>query len=255
MIKLPKRPRTPTVFISAKYSNARSALAKKISSGVKLQTSDFTGKGYWTELKKTLHRWQKGKCSYCERLRNANAEADVDHFRPKLAVTGSSHSGYWWLAYAWKNYFFSCVACNRDFKKNHFPLSQESSRAQRPSDSLKRECALLIDPSIENPELFIGFDWDSAPNQVLIFGIDAEGKGATTINILGLDCRDDLSESRLKTLTSLRFAEKVVRSPAPPTDLYNDAVEQLKQRIRSDNPNSALARAFIAQKNLAAILA
>ena len=42
------------------------------------------------------------------------AHGDVEHFRPK--------SIYWWLAFAFDNYLFSCQICNQTFKGDRFPI-------------------------------------------------------------------------------------------------------------------------------------
>src|SRR5712692_4013168 len=163
MIKLSSRPGYPRVLKSTKVTKARSSLNKKVREGKKLSSSDFKGKSYWGETKQTLHEYQRGKCCYCERRRDANAEADVEHFRPKLGVTeNSEHSGYWWLAYEWNNLLFVCKSCNSDHKKNHFPLLQETDRVSTPDD-LSAEKPVLINPSLEDPADFIDYDWESSP--------------------------------------------------------------------------------------------
>ena len=42
------------------------------------------------------------------------AYGDVEHFRPK--------SKYWWLAYCYENYLYSCQMCNQRYKKAEFPI-------------------------------------------------------------------------------------------------------------------------------------
>ncbi|SEK04693.1 TIGR02646 family protein [Sphingobium sp. AP50] len=54
-----------------------------------------------------------GKCAYCETRYDLTAPVDVEHFRPKGAVEGEEHSGYWWLAATWWNLLPSCIDCNR----------------------------------------------------------------------------------------------------------------------------------------------
>jgi hypothetical protein len=64
--------------------------------------------GSWGLLKSWLAKASGSKCWYCETKSN-RAPLDVDHFRPKLAVTVDGftligHDGYWWLAYEWSNF-------------------------------------------------------------------------------------------------------------------------------------------------------
>lgn len=116
----------------------------------------------WSLLKDWLSGLSGGKCWYCE-AKSLRAVLDVDHFRPKLAVTvdGVSvkgHDGYWWLAYEWKNYRLSCQRCNRPItdhsggpsgKRNEFPLRDESKRARDAEHSIELEEPRLLDPCIE----------------------------------------------------------------------------------------------------------
>ena len=121
MIKLSSRPEYPRVLKSTKVTKARSALNKKVQEGQKLSSRDFKGKSYWGETKQILHEYQHGKCCYCERRRDTNAEADIEHFRPKLEVTeNSEHPGYWWLAYEWNNLLFVLGRLNRPISLDRF---------------------------------------------------------------------------------------------------------------------------------------
>lgn len=197
MIKLSPRPKCPAVLKSRQVRNARSALTRKVTRGARLSSADFIGKSYWGKTKEALHRYQNGKCCFCERQREAKLEADVEHFRPKLQVTENpAHSGYWWLAYEWSNLLFSCKACNSTHKKNHFPMvrDDESCRAATKDDDLSSERPALIDPSLEDPADFIGYDWESDSSKVFPFGRDLDDRGMRTIRILGLATRDDLHE-------------------------------------------------------------
>lgn len=69
----------------------------------------------WKKAKKQLKAESAGKCAYCEAPTSAVAHGDVEHFRPK--------SEYWWLAYYYENYTFSCQICNQTFKGDKFPIS------------------------------------------------------------------------------------------------------------------------------------
>ena len=56
----------------------------------------------------------RDKCAYCEADVAVVAHGDVEHFRPK--------SEYWWLAYCYDNYLYSCQLCNQTYKGKHFPI-------------------------------------------------------------------------------------------------------------------------------------
>lgn len=59
-----------------------------------------------------------GKCAYCESRYDTTAPVDIEHFRPKGAVEGIDHPGYWWLAAEWTNLLPSCIDCNRRRRQN-----------------------------------------------------------------------------------------------------------------------------------------
>jgi len=109
----------------------------------------------WKELKELLAKLSHEKCWYCE-TRDIRSDYHVDHFRPKNSVKDSNHQGYWWLAFSWENYRYSCTFCNclrkdRESgtiggKEDHFPLLDESNRCFNRSDDLNKEIPFLLDP-------------------------------------------------------------------------------------------------------------
>ncbi|MCU0285354.1 MAG: hypothetical protein MUF15_03040 [Acidobacteria bacterium] len=110
----------------------------------------------WAELKKPLAELSHYKCWYCE-TPNIREDFEVDHFRPKNNIKDSNlHQGYWWLAFSWENYRYSCTFCNCrradcesgiiKGKGDYFPLLDESNRCFCQSDDLKKESPLLLDP-------------------------------------------------------------------------------------------------------------
>ncbi len=94
----------------------------------------------WTMLKDKLYEVSYGKCWYCE-TRDVRHDDEIDHWRPKNAVSEcKEHEGYWWLAFSWENYRYTCVHCNqvrtkdksgrpdRGGKSTTFPLLNEQER-------------------------------------------------------------------------------------------------------------------------------
>jgi hypothetical protein len=69
----------------------------------------------WKGAKTRLKSDAIKKCAYCEAPTSTVAHGDVEHFRPK--------SIYWWLAYCFDNYLFSCQICNQIYKGDEFPIS------------------------------------------------------------------------------------------------------------------------------------
>ncbi len=186
MIKLKPRPQSPATLISDEVKQIKCQLAEKVARGEAIISKDFPS--YWRkdDVKKTLWEYHHHKCCYCERKRDLKRESDVEHFRPKAAVQEENqHTGYWWLAYDWENYFFSCKLCNQKYKKDHFPLLPEGKRAYRADDQLSEEKPVLIHPINDNPEEMIGFDWQHAKGVLVkAIGLDDKHRGYKTANEL-----------------------------------------------------------------------
>lgn len=113
--------------------------------------------GIWKEVKDKLGEYSHDKCWYCESKLN-RSDWSVDHFRPKGRVFEcQDHDGYWWLAFSWDNFRFSCTYCNslrRDRitgntrgKHDHFPLINEDKRAKTPEENIEAEHPCLLDPT------------------------------------------------------------------------------------------------------------
>ena len=158
---------------------------------------------YGTDVvKRVLKADQHGKCAFCEAIFDANVAGDVEHYRPKTAVTtdaGRIHPGYYWLGYDWANLSYACPDCNGYRKRDRFPLRVEADRARDHHGDVARERPLLLDPyGAADPREHISFRGE-AP-------IGTTEEGETTIEVLGLKrvslARDRLSH--LRTLTDLR---------------------------------------------------
>ncbi len=129
-------------------------------------------------VKSTLSLLFAGKCAYCESFYSSTQPMDVEHYRPKAAVSADTeadkdHPGYYWLAASWENLLPSCIDCNRQRtqeeviddettkakklgKKDRFPVA--GIRAKRPDHDLASEQPLLLDPSVDDPHRFIRYD-------------------------------------------------------------------------------------------------
>ena len=215
MIKLNPRPIAPTALSLDMVEKTKKLIAKKVKLGQKPTSSDPNDfPPHWIpEARKELWEHQNYKCCYCERTRGLKRESDLEHFRPKAMVEEEpDHYGYWWLAYVWENYLYSCKPCNEDYKKNKFPLLPSSKRAFQEKDSLEEEKPILINPFDENPEEFISFDWEDS-NNLFVKAVqtekDVEDRGKKTIEITGIN-EDRLPEERAEDLLTLEgIAQKM----------------------------------------------
>jgi len=142
-------------------------------------------------VKKQLDELFHGKCAYCESFFASTAPVDVEHYRPKGAVSeDASHPGYWWLAMDWDNLLPSCIDCNRkrkqvtprlsarlltlrddrqgfnqgslllSGKKDSFPILGQ--RARSAAQDFAGEYPLLLDPCRDNPDEHLRFHIDRA---------------------------------------------------------------------------------------------
>jgi uncharacterized protein (TIGR02646 family) len=152
-------------------------------------------------VKQLLIDAQHSKCCFCER--KVGIDGDVEHFRPKGACRqDESHAlikpGYYWLAYEWSNLMLACGPCNQRYKRSFFPLCNPRSRAKCHSDDITVERPLLIDPTVEDPNRFIGFRGE------IPYAKRGSARGARTISITGID-RAPATEDRREHLEKVKL--------------------------------------------------
>lgn len=132
-----------------------------------------------------------GKCAYCEAPVRVDQHGDIEHWRPKRAVSDLEgkpveHPGYYWLAYDWTNLLLSCITCNQKWKRTRFPVKgQHASQPGAESD----EQPLLLNPLSDDPEQHLYVDRSG----VMIARTD---RGKASITVCGLN-REELVKERL----------------------------------------------------------
>lgn len=157
-------------LLPEKWEEKAQAVAEEVRAAAPGQRAAIIDKhaDLWRDLGSALAHLSHGKCWYCE-SRQERSDNAVDHFRPKNRVAEcESHEGYWWLAFDWRNYRFSCTFCNSHRrhkeggtsggKHDHFPLLDEQARAFNETDDLRRENPLLLDPTCATDKLLLYFD-------------------------------------------------------------------------------------------------
>ncbi len=110
----------------------------------------------WSYAGKHVKTIMHEKCWYCE-TSEVRSDMPIDHFRPKNSVAEyPQHPGYWWLAFDWENYRYSCTFCNSrrvdvenqtaGGKQDHFPIIQPPAWANDPNADWRAERPVLLDP-------------------------------------------------------------------------------------------------------------
>jgi uncharacterized protein (TIGR02646 family) len=197
-------------------------------------------------VKSALQKAQHGKCAFCESKITHIAPGDVEHFRPKAGYRQRPDGplirpGYYWLAYEWSNLFFCCPLCNRRFKRNHFPLEDDTWRATSHHDDIGRERPLLIHPELDDPASFLEFD------EEYVRAIEGHPRGQATIEVLGLN-RSEIVERRRDVLRSIKVLVECRELIARQANERRDpealarlaAIDgQLDWYVASDRPDSA----------------
>jgi uncharacterized protein (TIGR02646 family) len=200
------------------------------------------------QVKEALRRAQHGKCAFCESKVLHTEPGDVEHFRPKAGSRQSERQplecpGYYWLAYEWQNLFLACTLCNRQFKRNLFPLKKPRQRARSHRVSIAKESPMLIDPAREEPEAFMSYE-EERP-----VAVNGHPRGEATIRVMDLR-REALSEERRKRLIIARALLKAVQ-------IGGEAAADQRALLRSfqndDEPYAAMIRALL-RKNAPGLL-
>lgn len=223
----------------------------------------------WKDLKAVLQQCSHDKCWYCESKVTFSSPGDVDHFRPKNEVGEcSEHPGYWWMAFDWDNYRFSCENCNRPNtdhetgrtagKGTSFPLCDESKRVFDPTEisGILYEEPKLLDPTVASDPLLLTFDVDgiahpARPKERSLKEYERAEKSIETYH---------LNRSKLKNRRQFEVCNKVMRLVARGDEClqletvehsvsarkrYNDVIEELCKMINAHAEYSAAARAVL----------
>jgi len=202
------------------------------------------------DVKTVLLRCQHNKCAYCESIVRRHPGC-VEHFRPKsgfqqMKSEKIAKPGYYWLAYEWDNLLFACHDCN-NHKGTSFPLANPKKRAKDHGYKIGRESPLLIDPSKEDPALFIRF------RDEIAHPIDNSIRAKSTIEILGLN-QLKLVEDRLAVLNNIKQSINVIDQfeldlqrgdDSRKSKLLREYKELLAYRGRSESEYASMARSFL----------
>ncbi|MCG5060778.1 MAG: hypothetical protein KA714_23075 [Limnoraphis sp. WC205] len=216
-------------------------------------------KKIWRDLAPYLARLHNGKCWYSESL-NPGSNKDVDHFRPKNRVNEDpDHEGYWWLAFDWRNYRYSCQWCNQrrvdtanntnGGKWDRFPVFG-TFRARQEEDNFEMEEVDLLDPIDPEDWKLLTFRPDGQPTPASINTDTREYKRAEiSIQVYHLHCQEFVRD-RKKLATNIRLLiERMEIYYSKITDstmrtLFKNSQKELFRLIDRDSEYSAAALAY-----------
>ena len=186
--------------------------------------------GIWKEFKAYFSYAQFGKCGFCESFILDAYPGDVEHYRPKSAVSALrddvdslgqqreglggvtdrltksvSSTGYYWLAYEWSNYLLACSICN-GLKGTIFPVKNKP-RDVPPLKENSPEDALLLNPFEKKlPVSHLKFQSNGFVQPKTLYG-------RATIETCGL-YREELRRVRLEIALRVDALGRNLRLPA-----------------------------------------
>jgi uncharacterized protein (TIGR02646 family) len=225
-------------------------------------TAEFKKTKYqkiWKDLAHYLANLRNDKCWYSE-SRNSGSDKDVEHFRPKNSVAEDpTHEGYWWLAFDWRNYRYSCQWCNqrRVDKLNEtsggkwdcFPISVTSFRAREEGDNHDDEEIDLLDPTVPRDCKLLTFrpDGHSIPSQQP--GTREWVRADASIQLYHLDHKDFVTDRKFLARKIQRHVQYMEMLRPKITDLamrkfYTEQEKELLRLFDRDSEYSAAALAY-----------
>jgi len=185
---------------SKRAADARDKVVADVVAG---KTPDFN-EAIWKDLKTwMLEKIFHGHCAYCEgRVLDAQDNPAAEHYRPKrtpevvdtttgkrvsVQVNGTTHPGYYWLAYAWQNLVPACSQCNSNAKGNLFPVAKvhvaaHDSTRNDPAALNVLESPLLLHPLDDDPALMLHFNQHGR-----VAARDDHPRGRASIDTYNLD--------------------------------------------------------------------
>lgn len=213
----------------------------------------------WRDLAKPLSVLRNYKCWYSE-SKNPTSDKDVDHFRPKNRVAEDpDHEGYWWLAFNWRNYRYSCQWCNQrrvdaangtdGGKLDHFPLAPRSFRARQEADRWESEEVELLDPIDPDDWKLLTFRPNGQPTPAKLPGTREHDRAATSIQVYHLHCRELVRERMTLASRIQRLVEEMDLLYSKITDsqikiVYKNKHKELLRAINHNSEYSAAALAY-----------
>ena len=247
----------------------RALLDHKRSKG-QFSSKDCEGRS-WKPAKEQLKAEAHKKCVYCEAPTSVVAFGDVEHYRPK--------SEYWWLAYCYDNYLFSCQLCNNS-KSNDFPVDgprlQEPpidngstdatlddwqtrlcpdplrpdegyTHAQYTADHLA-ERPLLLNPYLDEPEQHLAWKVFPVLEEVRLVALEGDDFSANVVQAMDKHCdlnREELLWWRYERYKDMKRLADDIRDPRTHPDVVVEKKADLKECLEPEGRYTGMTRYFV----------
>lgn len=262
--------------ISDEWENGAKAALEALKGKNPEERAAFINKNYkiWSQLKHAMATLSHEKCWYSEK-RIAESELEVDHFRPKNRVSDVQppHTGYWWLAFDWRNFRLAYSLINkrrRDTREGdiqgkgcYFPLLKPETRVSdlEPA-SVAIEKPKLIDPCVATDILLLDYAvedgkvverhkpdepdpslFDRAKSSIDLFHLN---EGTLIRDRHDLFVAIEHSIRRIEQLEAERETAGALNEQQALE--YDSHINQIADRINASAPFSRFARACLRQK-------
>ncbi len=207
----------------------------------------------WRAAADALRLASHGKCWYCE-CRQERSDMPVDHFRPKNRVLEApGRPGYWWLAFDWRNYRYSCTYCNskrRDIeggteggKWDHFPIIPPPPHARCDTDPQDR--AKLLDPIDDNDTKLLTFLPNGFPHRTKDDPVTID-RVKESVRLYHLDHRPLVEKrKRIADDISQHVSNANAASAVHNEMIYRFHKTEIIKRVRANAEYSKAARAYL----------
>ena len=238
---------------------------------------DFKLKGrqVWGKAKPALKLESSNKCAYCEADTAVVAHGDVEHFRPK--------SLYWWLAYCYDNYTYSCQICNQTYKGDQFPVTgprlpaptlpvqwptakaavQSLLQTICPDPASTNDAAVqalfagedadLLNPYTVDPEAYFGWRVIPQTEEVWLVPRDTTVSARRAVKaaeaLLGLN-RQELLRLRWNAFDALETTVLALQHGTFDDADRRDLLQRIRRQANGDRPFAGMKRYFLREWGL-----
>jgi uncharacterized protein (TIGR02646 family) len=209
----------------------------------------------WKKAAGALRDASTNKCWYCEVTEN-RSDMPVDHFRPKNRVYGApDHPGYWWLAFDWRNFRYSCTFCNSrrhdvekkrsGGKQDHFPVLEPPPRATCEADPTDRPA--LLDPVVDTDTKLLTFYTNGFPAPVFDDKETEEHqRAAESIRLYHLDHSVLVRRRKALAIDIRQFFELAEKARLEgDDDVFRKNKKEIIKRVRWKADLSVAARVYL----------